>query len=248
MRLGKWVDPRQLDEQVLREAWRHRSRFMDLKPTVDPEADYQKFAALVLGCHFGWLLRDEAGTLQGTAFSGMLSLECQGRPFVWWVVEYMFISQEFRPSTGLALWAAAALAELFRRAKGRPIFCGGAGYPPSVLYLCRVAEPVWMGLDEGIPAWEKAARQVVVDATTGWDQETGRVNMRTVPREPWLRPPSEPRLRAYWDRYHQASPDWHQGITPFCFARIDPRQVLRRAGPFLHTRLRSPHRGEASRA
>ena len=43
--IGETVAPAALNEAALREAWRFRGGFVDLKPTVAPEDDYRAFCA-----------------------------------------------------------------------------------------------------------------------------------------------------------------------------------------------------------
>ncbi len=236
--LGRVFDPAEVDEGRLREAWRHRARFMDLKPGVDPEVDFGAFCKVVRGCFLGWELRDGGGGLLGTCYVGLKEYEAEGRPFVWVVLEYLFIEPKWRKTLGYPLAVLWGLARIFARAKGRPVFAGGAGYPPSFLALGVCSERVWFRADEPeMPAWERAARDVVAGEMATWERASNLVVMRTMPKEPRLTPPSDPRLVPLWEGYREAAPDWQRGVVPFAFGRLEPRVLLGRLWPELRRRV-----------
>lgn len=235
--LGEWRPTSTLTEAEIREAWLHRSRFLGLRAHVDPDYDYQYFSRVVRDCRTAWLLRDAQGTLRGTGFLGETTYECQGQALQWIIGEYFFIDEALRPNLGFSMWLGTGLLHAFANAKGRRIFTGGAGYPPSVLTLCRVAEPVWIGAGEPIPLWEAAARDML-GKEAGWNKETGIVELRTYNLNPWTRPPRDERLRRYWDRYQEVAPHWTQGSVPFAFAELKLSSFLSGALPLLAKRLR----------
>jgi len=217
--VGASVAPGKLDEAALREAWRFRGCFVDLKPEVEPEADYRAFCATVLRGALLWRLRDGEGALRAMLLAIVEPSEQEGRPYVRLEFEYAFFDRAYRRSFASRLVFTSTIARAFAQAKGRPIYLVATTYPAGATALGEYFQ-LWLpGADAGMTAWERGLRAAIGATCKGHDPATGLVTMRTLPREP-LRPPTRPRARATWDAYMRCCPQWAEGITPLCLARV----------------------------
>ncbi len=214
-----------LDDATLREAWALRATIMDLKPDVDPEADFQAYVEEIRGGEWACLLRDREGAIVGTLFAALIEGEHEGRGYVLWAPEYAMIAPAFRGSPRLAVAALGMYAEAIWRARGRPMFVVGAGYPGGVVTVAAVTDPMWLPGDE-LPSWEAGLQRRLIEEA-GCDS-SGVKRMRTIPRAPRLTPPSagRPRQRAIWEAYAKKNPRWAEGFGLYCFGRITLRSGL----------------------
>jgi hypothetical protein len=222
---GETAAPAELDEAALREAWRFRGGFVDLKPGVAPEDDYQAFRATLLRGKLLWRMRDDAGGLRAMIMAIVEPGEHAGRPYVHLEFEYAFFDRAFRRSLASRLLFISTILRALAQARGRPVYLVAATYPAGALSLGEFF-PLWMpGAEAGMSAWERGLRAAIGGACKGYDPETGLVTMRTLPRE--RRPPSRPAARASWDVYVRGCPRWSEGFTPLCLARVRLRGLVR---------------------
>lgn len=217
--VGVTVAPGELGEGELREAWRFRGGFVDLKPEVAPEVDYQAFCATVRGGASLWRLRDEAGALRAMIMAIVRPGEHAGRRYVHLEFEYAFFDPAFRRSFASRRMFVSTIARTLVEARGRPVYLVAATYPAGASSLAEYF-PLWMpGADAGMSAWERGLRAQIGGGCKGYDPATGLLTMRTLPRER-RRPPTGMRARASWDAYMRCCPRWAEGFTPLCLARV----------------------------
>lgn len=226
--VGAGVAPDRLSDAELREAWRFRGRFVDLKPTVAPEDDYRAFCATVRRGATLWRQRDDAGELRAMIMVIQGPAVHEGRPYFHLEFEYAFFDPEFRRTFASRLAFFATIARAFVVAGARPIYLVASTYPAGALSLDEYF-PLWLpGADAGMSDWERGLRASLGAATKGYDPATGLVTMRTLPRER-CRTPKRPRTRATWEAYQRCCPQWTAGYTPLCLARVTLADTARAA-------------------
>lgn len=214
-----------LPQHELRELWEFRAGFLDLKSTVDPEADFTAFAALVRD-GWVWRLRESDGRLLAVLVTLVHVETHAGREFVHLNFEYAFFGGESRRSYATRMAFVTTLTRVFLLARGRPVYLCTAAYPGAAASLGECF-PLWLpGAEEGMSPWERGARAAIGARYPGYDKDSGLVSMRTLPRER-TRPPSRPDAKTVWDAYLRCCPRWAEGITVFCFGRITVLQFLR---------------------
>lgn len=214
-----------LSEDDLRELWQFRGRFLDLKPSVDPQADFATLSDLV---RRGWLwrLRDAEGRLLA-ALATLAHVETlEGRQFVHLNFEYAFFEGAHRRSFATRMAFVTGIARVFALARGRPIYLCTAAYPGAAASLGETF-PMWLpGAEQGMTAWEREARSALGAHYDGYDPHNGLVTMRTLPRER-TKPPSRPDAKRTWDAYMRCCPEWGEGTAVLLFGRITMVQFIR---------------------
>jgi hypothetical protein len=217
--IGETVAPAALDEAALREAWRFRGGFVDLKPTVAPEDDYRAFCATLRRGALLWRMRDENGGLRAMIMAIVEPGEHAGRGYVHLEFEYAFFDPAFRRSFASRLLFTSTIARTLAQAKGRPVYLVASTYPAGATSLGEYF-PLWMpGAEAGMSDWERGLRGAIGAGCKGYDPATGLVTMRTLPRER-RRPPTRRAARASWEAYMRCCPRWAEGFTPLCLARV----------------------------
>jgi len=212
--------PDRLSEPLLRELWQFRATHVGLKPGVDPEEDFADFSRIIHNGSLSLIRRDRSGTVRGmTHFYERVYLN-DGHPFVFIRPEFVFFDKGFHKELGApiaTIWTilrARLLWPTHRLYMGGPVYLGG------FITVCQLTKPVWLWNDTDMPQWDRGAFSLVASHTNGWDPHAGIVNMKTFIRHPRTSPPRSPRLRKDVIRYTTLSPKWHEGNTPFCFARF----------------------------
>lgn len=224
--VGESIAPAELDEAALREAWRFRGGFVDLKPEIDPEADYRAFCATVRRGAVLWRQRDEGGALRAMLLAIVAPGEHAGRAYVTLEFEYAFFDPAFRRSFASRRMFASTIARALLTAQGRPLYLVASTYPAGATSLGEYF-PLWLpGSEAGMTAWERGLRAAIGAGCKGYDPASGLVTMRTLPRER-RRPPTRARARATWDAYVRCCPRWAEGVTPLCLARIEVGEYVR---------------------
>lgn len=224
-----------LDE--LRACWLFRRGFMDLKPYVDPEADWASFASWVRSADFIWIPRDRNNRVLATMTYKIEPLVHQGRKCVLLWPEYGYGLPGARKSSGLVLAMLAALALGAVRCPGVPQYVVGTGYISSFLSLCRGHDQVFINEDSGMTEWERSLWRMLAQQTAGYDPQTQLVAMKTIPKNPRTDPPKNFRLRAHWQRYQAHNPRWTEGFTCFVFAAIHPVLLVAAARVMIRNEL-----------
>lgn len=232
--LSLW-EPSSLSDDDVRELWRFRLRFMDLKPSVDPEEDYASFADFVRRADVAWVLLDGAA-IAAISFYRNEVIEHAGRRYHVLFGEYGFAALRGDPRMVLAiLWL---FVQPLVRGRGRAVYYFGFAYPHSYLSLARASSHVWLLGDEAMPTRERAIADALGRRLGGerWDPVRRRYDFPTLPREavPRASAPHRARLLAHYERLN---PEWREGQGLLLLNRLDAgtiphalRAALRRIG------------------
>lgn len=215
--LGLW-EPSSLSADDIRALWRFRLRFMDLKPSVDPEDDYANFAGFVRAADVAWILLDDDG-IAAISFYRNEVVEHDGRSYRVLFGEYGFAALRGDPRMVLAItWL---FVQPLVRGGGRPVFYFGFAYPHSYLSLVGAAGDTWLLGDEAMPAREEAIAAALGRRFGGasWDPVGRRYSFPTLPREAVPRA-SAPHRAGPLAHYERLNPDWREGQGLLLLTRL----------------------------
>lgn len=216
-----WHTP-SLSEDDLRGYYRFRRLFMDLKAHIDPQDDWNGFAKWMRKAEFSWLGRNSDGRLHGViSFNIEYRVhEGQGVALLW--CEYGYSLPEARKSKGLATAVLAALALSAARHPFTPVYLVGTAYLPSFIALGQLFDANWIYDGPAMSPWEQSLWRSLAQATPGFDPEKKVICMGTIPRNPRVTPPTNPKRLSSWNLYRAHNPNWTQGYTCFCMGRLQP--------------------------
>lgn len=208
------TDGTALDEPAIRELWSFRLSIMRLKPHVDPEKDFAKFAAHCRQGRRVLRLRNERGQLCGSIVPLVYDGSFQGERYRFLVPEYFYLAPEARGSA-VGPWAWGRCLVPLAPGRGVRFFLGGAGYPTAALTLDRVLGSVWLYGDTAVPPLEAHLLDWISEhlGGSGWDARSGQIDMGTLPPAPsegWL---ARSQQREVYRRYVERCPRWQEGRT-----------------------------------
>lgn len=210
-----------LSEADLRAYYRFRRQFMDLKPHVDPEKDWQTFAEWVRNADFCWFNRSPEGNLVGAATFTIESRIHEGQCVTLLIPEYGYTSPSARKSTGIAVALLTAIACAIARTPRVPLYFMGIGYLGSTT-LAQVLDPIWYDEDPAMTPWERSLWWTFAGAVPGFEPSRRIVSMGTIPRLRRDKPPADPHVRQAYERYLKHNPNWFEGTCCICMGRIKP--------------------------
>lgn len=215
--LALW-DPASLSDADIRQLWRFRLRYVDLKPEVDPRDDLASYAAFVRKSSYAWISLDR-GALIGTAMHHTGQVEFAGETRRYVQSDYGFIARRGRAAAMLS--QAYVYTRAYLAAPRAPTFVVGFVYPHSYLVYAGTLRDCWLLGDTGLPAAERPFVEHLARALGGarWDPQRSRCSFPTRPRE--LRPATSARGRAdALARYEALCPDWPAGHGLFFVAPV----------------------------
>lgn len=217
-----------LDPETVRALWRLRTGIVRLKPHVDPEADFEAFAARVRAGTRVVIGRDPDGVPRGMYLGAISDID----PGRWGlnvlVPDYGFVEPAWRGHPAVATgFVRVTLADVARAPRRRAVIVGSM-YPASFFRFASVAT-VRTRLDPDLPAPIAAALDHVGAAHYGdrWDASTGLVELPTLPEARLTRRPRTPAEQAVLDRYTALNPDWRDGVAVLGAVPLDGRVALR---------------------
>ncbi len=219
--LSLW-DPRSFSDADVRALWRFRACFVDLKPHIDPEADFADFADFVRGADFAWVWLADDGAVLGTCFHRSERHEVDGRAYTVVHSEYGYTASRGGNSVVLAQFAVYLAATLRAR---EAIYFGGLAYPHGYPVFALSFPRIWLLGEDTVPADARALAEHLGAAWAGdaWDPARRRVAFRTLPREaPNDRGPARQRLLAH---YEALNPEWRAGHGLLLLGRLDLASV-----------------------
>jgi hypothetical protein len=216
-----------LTDDDLREYWHFRRGFMDLKPHVDPEADYASFAAWVRASDFVWLRRDHEDRLIATMAAKVERRTHEGRECVLVWPEYAYVLPNMRGPANIATALVAAMSLGAVRWPGRPLYAVAAGYASSWMSVSLALDRAWVREHPDMSPWERSVWQTLATETKGYDPTTQLVEMGTIPKNPRTHRPRDPRMLSRYQQYVAHNPRWTEGYTCLVFGQLRAKDVPR---------------------
>ena len=216
---GLWYNA-SLSTEDLRAYWRFRRLFMDLKPHIDPEKDWVKFAKWMQDADFSYLQRAPDGHLTAVLSFKIDHRMHEGRPVTLLWPEYGYSLPKTRKSAGLALSILFAMSLCLLRHPDAPVYFVGTGYLSGFVAFSQLGEIGWLHDEPSMSPWEQSLWRTLAESTSGYDPVRKIVNMGTIPRNPRTSPPKNPQMMAAWERYIAHNPQWTEGYTCLCMWRL----------------------------
>jgi len=220
-------DGRRLGGDALREMSDFRRSIMRMKPEVDLDADFERFAAFITRCPIVMRARDRDGALRGTFVVRWIDGVRDGRRWRLVLPEYAFFHPSLRGSPALPWAVLRALCSRLDVLVGHDVYLGGVAYPTGVLALDGIFGPARFLSDPDLdaPTRESLERIVAEIAGARFDAATGRVNMPTRPPRPGPRWFERMAARPIFARYEARCPEWLDGYALPCVFRVEARGV-----------------------
>lgn len=214
-----------LSESQLRALWRLRRSLIDIKPSVDPEADFAAFAE-DFSWGIVWTLWEGADVV-GFFLQRGLPLTWRGRRVLCLTPEYGFTAPHVRGRPELPAAVTLMTVACVLRYPLRPTYLAGAAYPPSFISLVRAIPPVWTVGDPDVPDWERSLLDHLGEriAKSHYRAADGTVFMRTLPTS--RATPTTPEGRRLFEAYEQANPEWREGRGLFLLCPVTVGTLLR---------------------
>ncbi len=216
-------DGREMRPDAVREMSDLRRGIMHMKPEVDLDADFARFAAFVTRCPVVVRTRDNAGTLRGIFVVRWIDGERGGRPWRLILPEYGIFHPSMRGTPAFPWATLRAMVSRPDVVIGDDIMIGGVGYPTAALALEGMFGRLRMRADPDLNDASRDALDRIVEEVAGprFDASTGRVWMPTRPPRPserWFRRmASRPTLA----RYERVCPNWLDGYALPVVCRVD---------------------------
>lgn len=214
--LSLW-DPASLSDADLAALYRFRRRYVDLKPTTDPDDDAAAFTAFFRTATDAWIwLR--RGEVVGIGAHRTASIDFDGmrRTYTW--SDYGFIAKRGRPLPMLSQAFVYARSSATRLG---PAYILGFCYPQSFVAFAETTSTVWLLGEPDLPRHELdlATHLAANLGASRWDPISRHYDFPTLPRERVsTRAPRRAELLA---RYEAVNPEWRTGRGAFMFARLD---------------------------
>lgn len=221
------ADPRSYSRDLLREMCRLRLTFMDLKPGVDPEADFRSFAKFFGAANYGVLFRDGAGELIGFFGVALPTRQTAGRRYVAMVMEYLFMAEAYQGHPAMLRARIDVSLRVLLYKPWLPKYAITLSYPASALSF-HSAYPGLVTLgQEGLTAFQRAALEEQAREAGGerWDPASHVVAMNTIPRTP-PRMPRSLENRVFYESFVRLNPRWMEGYCSVLMAPFGIHTIL----------------------
>jgi hypothetical protein len=222
-----------LREDELRAMWRLRTSLLPLKPSVDPDQDYQRFRAFVDAAHVGRVLGSD-GRPRAMISHQRIDGSFEGRRYRLALFEYIFTEASVRGHPASTFCYVRQLISC--RRLGVANYFVAVGYPRSAVLMSRVLPDLRLDGDPSLTTLERHLVDQAVERVGGSQFDYARrvVELPTIPD------PIRPEWRArhadvpIFTAIEARVPDWEQGRAAILIGRLDGstvalgRELLRR--------------------
>lgn len=204
----------EISPQEMEEMYAVRSHFMNLKPEVPKEKDFQFFKETVESAGQVFLFTTPAGSIKGLYTVAQFIERCgvTGKKRLVIEPEFGFIMEEYQGKYMSKTVQRNAIRSLIKH-PFLPKFLLGPAYPASYFTLKKYGKNVYTWLDENIPAdikdvlYTYAKRHEMLED----GQFSGIKSLYTIPKKTADKDLERLKRNESYAHYNRLNPNWQQG-------------------------------------